>query len=94
MEEAGFNLTPEQLTEAERIEDIVMAKARVEIRAMALLMVSKSNRELLGATEFRLRDAVHRIGAHALDAALEGRKKRGTEVRALPVRNVVNRPNS
>jgi hypothetical protein len=74
-------LTPEQQAEAERIEDLVMAKARVEVRQMARLLASKPNRELLGRTEFQLRDACHRIGAQALDAALEQRKKGGTEVR-------------
>lgn len=74
-------LTPEQQAEAERIEDLVMAKARVEVRQMARLLASKPNRELLGRTEFQVRDSCHRIGAHALDAALEQRKKGGTEVR-------------
>ena len=74
-------LTPEQQAEAERIEDLVMAKARVEVRQMARLLASKPNRELLGRTEFQVRDSCHRIGAHVLDAALEQRKKGGTEVR-------------
>jgi hypothetical protein len=79
-------LTPEQQAEAERIEDILMAKARAEVRHMARLLASKSNRELLGRTEFQIRDACHRLGAHALDAALEQRKKRGIEVRRRPAR--------
>ena len=71
-------LTAEQQAEAERIEDIIVAKARVEARQMAQLLASKKNHELLGSTEFQLRDACHRIGAAAVDAALEERKKRGT----------------
>lgn len=74
-------LTPEQQVEAERIEDIVMAKCRAEVRQMARLLASKPNRELLGRTEFQVRDSCHRIGAAALDAALEQRKKGGTAVR-------------
>lgn len=75
------HLTPEQQAEAERIEDILMAKARAEVRQMARLLASKPNRQLLGRTEFQIRDACHRLGAQAIDAALEQRKKGGTEVR-------------
>ena len=49
----------------------------MEILQIARLLASKSNRELFGATEFRVRDVVHRIGARALEAALEERKKGG-----------------
>ena len=72
-------LTSEQEAEAERIEDIVRAGAAAEIRALARLLASKENRQLLGATEFQIRDAVLRIGSRALDAALSERKKRGTK---------------
>ena len=72
-------LTTEQEAEAERIEDIVRAGAVAEIRGVARLLASKDNRHLLGATEFQIRDAVHRIGARALDAVLSERKKRGTK---------------
>ena len=65
-------LTAEQEAEAERIEDLIVAKARVEARYMARLLASKSNRELLGRTEFQLRDACHRLGAAAVDAAGRG----------------------
>lgn len=88
------HLTDEQQAEAERIEDILMAKARAEVRHMACLLASKSNRELLGRTEFQVRDACHRIGAHALDAALEQRKKGGTEVRRRRARGVADGRNS
>lgn len=74
-------LTPQQEAEAERIEDILMAKARAEVRQMAQLLASKPNRQLLGRTEFQIRDSCHRLGAHAIDAALEQRKKGGTKVR-------------
>ena len=71
-----------QEAEARRIEDVLREQALVEARRMAVLLASKSNRELLGETEFQLRDACHRLGACALNAALEERKKRGTKVRA------------
>jgi hypothetical protein len=75
-------LTPEQQAEADRIEDILKAKSAVEIRYIARLLASKPNRELLGRTEFQIRDAVHRLGAAGIDAALAERKKGGTAGRA------------
>lgn len=74
-------LTPEQEAEAEEIFDLAMARARVELKQVARVMASKKNRELFGETEFVLRDAVHRIAARAVDAALQERKKRGIEDR-------------
>jgi hypothetical protein len=72
-------LTSEQEAEAERIEDNLKAAATVEIRRVARLLASKENRELFGETEFQVRDAVHRIAARGMDAAVAERKKRGTE---------------
>ena len=83
---AEVDLTPEQAEEAERIADIMMAAARVEIQQVARLLAGKSNRELLGATEFQIREAVHRVGARGVDAALSERKKGGTEERASSAR--------
>ena len=48
----SLQLTDEQVDEVARIKDIVMAKVRVEVEAMAEMMVSKSNGEFFGATEF------------------------------------------
>ncbi|MCH8913311.1 MAG: hypothetical protein IIA33_07050 [Planctomycetes bacterium] len=75
-------LTPQQEAEAERIEDNLQAAATVEIRQIARLLASKENRQLFGETEFQVRDAVHRIAARGMDAAVAERKKRGTEVPA------------
>ena len=72
-------LTPEQELEAERIEDNLQAATTVEIRRIARLLASKENRHLFGETEFQVRDAVHRIAARGMDAAVAERKKRGTE---------------
>jgi len=88
-------LTPEQQAEAERIEDIVRAGAAAEICAVARLLASKDNRHLWGATEFQIRDAVHCIGARALDAALSERKtgvpRIQRELSPLPRRREVHR---
>jgi hypothetical protein len=80
-----IELSSEQEAEAERILDCAMAQARVELKQAARLLASKKNSELFGETEFQLRDAVHRIGARALDTALQERKKRGTKDAASPV---------
>ena len=76
-----IELTPEQADEAERIEDILSAKAQATVRYLAQLMASKANGQLFGATEFLMRDAVHRLGAEGIDIALHDRKKRGIEAR-------------
>ena len=75
-------LTPEQEAEAQRWADIVMAKTREDILQMTRLLVSKPDAELLGATEFEVRDRVHKIGARVLETALIERKKGGTAGRA------------
>jgi hypothetical protein len=87
-------LNEEQEAEAAQIEDILRAKAAVEIHHIARLLASKENRELLGATEFRIRDAVHRVGAAGIDAALSERKKRGTKGRAACARAAEATPGS
>ena len=74
-----FDLTPDQEAEAQRIADNLKAAAAVEIDRMARLLASKDNRSLFGQTEFELRDAVHRIAARGIDAALHERKKGGTQ---------------
>lgn len=77
-----IELTEAQEEEAARIEDLLRAKSRLEVRFISRLLASKPDRELLGETEFQIRDAVHRLGAHGVDAALAERKKRGTRGRA------------
>jgi hypothetical protein len=84
-----IELTPEQEQEAERIEDIVIGTMKVEARRIARLLASKNNRELLGETEFHVREAMHRLGARTFDAALSERKKRGTKTEA-PASSVLN----
>jgi hypothetical protein len=79
-------LTPEQEQESQRIADVLMAKAQVQVRQISRLLASKSDRDLLGETEFQIRNAVHRLGAEGIDAALAERKKRGTQVRASSAR--------
>ncbi len=72
------DLTPEQQEEAQRIERILMESVRSDVRALAELMASKPDRQLLGETEFEVRDLVHKIGAKAIETTLDQRKKGGT----------------
>ena len=72
------HLTTEQEAEALRIERLVLEASRADIRAMARLLASKPDRQLLGPTEFEVRDLCHKIGAKAVETALFERKKRGT----------------
>lgn len=74
--------TPEQDAEAQRLADIIVQKTKEEALEMARLLVSKPDRELLGATEFEIRERVHKIGACAIETAVNQRKKGGTQVRA------------
>lgn len=72
------HLTPEQTELAERIYQSLRQAAESDLRGLAELLASKPDRELLGQTEFEVRDAVHKIGAKALETVLEERKKGGT----------------
>lgn len=75
-------LTPEQEAEAQRLAEIIARKAREEALAMARILVSKPDRQLLGESEFQVRDRAHRLAAHAIETALNERKKGGTKGRA------------
>jgi hypothetical protein len=79
---AQLNLTPEQEAQAQRLTDLIMAKTREEVLQMNRLLASKKDGDLLGATEFEIRDRVHKIGAQVMEAALNERKKGGTNIRA------------
>ena len=70
-------LSEEQSTEAERIFQQIRGAFETEARRLAELMASKPNSELLGHTEYEVRDGVHRLGAKVLEVAVEERQKKG-----------------
>jgi hypothetical protein len=76
------SLPPERNEEAERIYQILKGRIDTDLRQLAELLASKPDQQIFGATEFEVRDRVHRIGAEAIQTALEERKKRGTKVPA------------
>ena len=77
-----MDLTSEQKAEAQRLFDALQGPFLDEARRLAELLASKADAQLLGRTEFEVRDSVHRLGARALEAALDERKKGGTEAPA------------
>ena len=72
------DLIPEQEAEAQRLFEALQKPFLDEARRLARLLAAKPDRQLLGKTEFEVRDGVHRLGAAALQAALDERKKGGT----------------
>ena len=75
-------LSPEQDAEADRLYQILRPVIEAELRQMTRLLASKPDNKLLGKTEFEVRDVVHRIGAKAIETALNERKKGGIKGRA------------
>ena len=86
--------TPEELTEVQRVHDVVLKAMDKEIWQIAELMVGKRDDQLFGETEFALRDKVLRMGAQALEATVNDRKKGGTKVPARSVRTAAKTPAS
>jgi hypothetical protein len=75
-------LTPEQADEAEQLYQTLRQATEADLRDLAALLASKPDRQLLGHTEFEVRDRVHQIGAKAVETAVNLRKKGATKVPA------------
>jgi glycine cleavage system aminomethyltransferase T len=75
-------LTPEREAEALRLADLIGPKAREEVSRMARIPASKPDAPPLGAAEFEIRDRAHALAAHAIETAVNGRKKGGIGGRA------------
>lgn len=73
------HLTPEQVDLAERIYQTLRQATDSDLRGLAELLASKPARQLLGQTEFEVRDRAHKIGAKAFETALDERKKGATK---------------
>ncbi len=56
-------LSPQQAELSDRIFQTLRQAAEADLRSLADLLASKEDRQLLGKTEFEVRDLVHRIGA-------------------------------
>ena len=71
-------LTPEQVAEAQRNYEVMKKAVDEDLWRIACLMAGKPPDQLLGRTEFEVRDHVLRMGAKAIETAVNGRKKGGT----------------
>ncbi len=76
------SLTPAQAAEAQRIFQTLREASEDDQWRIAQLLASKQDHELLGQTEYEVRDLVHQIGAKAIETTLQERKKGGTKDRA------------
>jgi len=72
---ADVPLSAEQEAEAQRLFELFQEPLRQEARRLARLFAGKPTAQMLGKTEFELRDAVHQLGAQMLQTALDERKK-------------------
>ena len=73
------SLTPEQEAEAQRLAALISQKTQEEILHMTRLLVAKADHQLLGLSEFEVRERAHIIAAHAIETALNERKKGATK---------------
>ena len=76
------HLPEDQARRAQELFDSLMAVAEHDLRAVAESLATQPDDQLFGRTEFELRDRVLRLGAQALQAAAQQRKKGGTPVPA------------
>jgi hypothetical protein len=80
MEDAQLmdGMTSEDLAEVQRIHDVMLKAVEKDIWQLAQFMASRRDGQLSGETEFAVRDKALRIGAQALQATVNDRKKRAT----------------
>jgi hypothetical protein len=85
-------MTPEELTEVQRIHDLVLKALDKDIWQIARFMVTRRDDQMFGETEFTLREKALRMGARALEATVDDRKKRGTKAAASSALIAVKTP--
>jgi hypothetical protein len=90
----GTDLSPLQEAEAQRIYQVLKQTTDADLLALARLLAAKADGELLGATEFQVRDRTLPIAAKALQTALAERKKGGTTGPAAPAPAAARPPSS
>jgi hypothetical protein len=73
------HLPEEQARRAQQLFESLKAAAEHDLRAVAESLATQPDDRLFGRTEFELRDLVLRLGAKALQAAAQQRKKGGTQ---------------
>jgi hypothetical protein len=88
------DLTPEQQQRAQVLYQEALRAAEGEFRQMAEVLASQPDGQLLGATEFQIRDLVHKVGARMIHAELEHRPKKVTKAPAPPAPTASKPPRS
>jgi hypothetical protein len=76
------DLTPEQEVHAQDLVQTLLKSVEGDLLRMTRLLASKPDDQVLGQTEFQIRDIVHQIGAKTIEAELEARQKKVTKDRA------------
>ncbi|MCA1686764.1 MAG: hypothetical protein LC745_12505 [Planctomycetia bacterium] len=76
---SSSHLTAEQAELAERISQTLRQAADSDLSGLPELLASEPDPQLLGQTEFGVRDRVHTIAARAFQAAPGERKKGATK---------------
>ena len=79
------DMTPKESAELQRVYDVMVKAMEREMWQLARFMVTRRDEELLGPTEFTVREKVLRAGAQALEVTINDRKKGGTKATASPV---------
>lgn len=68
--------------------------AQAEIQQMAELLASQPDGQLLGATEFQIRDLVHKVAARMIQTEIQHREKKVTKAPAPTAPTASTRPSS
>jgi hypothetical protein len=76
------DLTPEQEAHAQEMARTLHKALEGDLLQMTRLLASKPDDQVLGQTEFQIRDLVHQIGAQTIQAELDARQKKVTKDRA------------
>jgi hypothetical protein len=76
------DLTPEQEAHAQELAQTLLKALEGDVLQMTRLLASKPDHQVLGQTEFQIRDIAHKIGARTIQAELEARQKKVTKDRA------------
>jgi hypothetical protein len=79
------DMTTEELAEVQRVHDVVLNAMDKDIWQVARYLVTRRDDQLFGETEFALREKALRMGAQALQATVDDRKKRATKAAAPSV---------
>jgi hypothetical protein len=83
-------MSAEERAEAERLFEVTQEAIAEDQWRVCCLMASKKDGQLLGETEFSLRDRVLRMGAIILEAAVNERRKKGATTVVASLAPAVN----